>query len=304
MGFFSVGVLSLLLTTLLAVSALRVEAQPTLSPEQVARMEVPKGALFKATKDGKVIHLFGTIHVAPENFLPLGSQTIKSLSESEVLLLELDFLNPNLASDFDQYSKADKPVTLTNRQREIVTEAATTMNTPPDKLLAMKPLMIASTITLAEGQKVGLRSDYGSDLFLLGAAMGMKIPVVGMETIQEQLKMLDNFSPSEVDQMMKEMFSDIESKRVPQLLKDMTNAWFKGDLDELARVSEINKTEVNRKVMAATNKRNVVMIEKIILQSSMANKPIFAAAGALHFWGDESITNLLKKRGYTIERIH
>jgi uncharacterized protein len=283
-----------------------VSAQPAAAPsqEQIARMAVPKGALFKATKDGKTVHLFGTMHVGSETTLPLGGQVISSLIESQALLLELDFSDPKLAADFDKYTTAKKPINLTVPQRKVAMNAAKILNMPAEKMLNLRPMMLAAMVTIAQGHAIGLKADYGSDLFLFGVALGARIPVVGMETIQDQLKMEDELNESELDQMVQEAFSDVETKRATKLLNEMSVAWIKGDLDELARVSEITKNSFSRKILIASNKRNYVMVGKIVAASSSATKPVFAAAGALHFWGDESIQSLLKKRGYQIERIH
>jgi uncharacterized protein len=281
-----------------------VSAQPAPTEEQIARMAIPKGALFKATKDGKTVHLFGTMHVGSQTTLPLGRQVIASLTESQALLLELDFSDPKLAAEFDKHSTAKKRVNLTAPQREAALNAAKVMNIPAEKMLNLRPMMLAAMVTLAQGHAIGLKADYGSDLFLFGFALGARIPVVGMETVEDQLKMEDELNESELNQMVQEAFDDVETKRAIKLLNEMSAAWIKGDLDELARVSEITKNSVSKKILIASNKRNYVMVEKIVAASSSATKPIFAAAGALHFWGDESVQSLLKKRGYQIERIH
>jgi uncharacterized protein len=283
-----------------------VSAQPAAAPsqEQIARMAIPKGALFKATKDGKTVHLFGTMHVGSQTTLPLGRQVIASVIESQALLLELDFSDPKLAAEFDKYSAAKKPVNLTAPQREAALNAAKIMNIPAEKMLNLRPMMLVAMVSMAQGHAIGLAAEYGADLFLFGVALGARIPVVGMETVQDQLKMEDELNEFELDQMVQEAFDDIESKRAIKVLYEMSEAWIKGDLDELARVSEITKNSVSKKFLIASNKRNYVMVEKIVAASSTAMKPVFAAAGALHFWGDESIQNLLKKRGYQIVRIH
>jgi uncharacterized protein len=283
-----------------------VYAQPTAAPSQtqIARMAIPKGALFKATKDGKTIHLFGTMHVGTESSLPLGRQAITSLAESQALLLELDFTDPNLAKEFDKHSTAKKPINLTGPHREAAINAAKIMNMPAEKMLNLRPMMLAAMVTIAQGHAIGLKADYGSDLFLFGIALGAKIPVIGMETIQDQLKMDEDLSEAELDQMVQEAFRDVATKRAIRILNEMTAAWVKGDLNEIARISEVSKNEVSKKILAASNKRNYGMVQKIIAASTSATKPIFAAAGALHFWGDESIQNLLQQRGYQIERIH
>ncbi len=283
-----------------------VSAQPAAAPsqEQIARLAIPKGALFKATKDGKTVHLFGTMHVGSQTTLPLGRQVIASLAESQALLLELDFSDPKLAAEFDKYSAAKKPINLTAPQREAALNAAKILSMPAEKILNLRPMMLAAMVTLAQGHAIGLKADYGSDLFLFGVALGARIPVVGMETIEDQLIMEDELNESELDQMVQEAFDDVKTKRAIKLLNEMSAAWIKGDLDELARVSEITKNSFSKKILIASNKRNYVMVEKIVASSNSATKPVFAAAGALHFWGDESIQNLLKKRGYQIERIH
>jgi uncharacterized protein len=283
-----------------------VSAQTAAAPsrEQIARMAIPKGALFKATKDGKTVHLFGTMHVGSQTTLPLGRQVIDSLAESQALLLELDFSDPKLAAEFDKYSAAKKPINLTAPQREAALNAAKVMNIPAEKMLNLRPMMLAAMVTLAQGHAIGLKADYGSDLFLFGVALGARISVVGMETIEDQLKMEDELNESELEQMVQEAFNDVETKRAIKMLNEMSAAWIKGDLNELARVSEITKNSVSRKILIASNKRNYVMVEKIVAVSNSAKKPVFAAAGALHFWGDESIQSLLQKRGYQIERIH
>jgi uncharacterized protein len=284
-----------------SVNAQAVAATPQ---DQMTRMAIPKGVLFKATKDGKTIHLFGTMHVGLESSLPLGRQVITSLAEAQALLLELDFSDPNLLAEFNKHTAAKKPVMLTTAQREIALSAAKTLNMPAEQMLSFRPMMLASMVTIAQGTALGFKADHGSDLFLFGAALRAKIPVIGMESVQDQLKMEDELTEFELDQMVQEAFRDVASKRASQVLQEMSAAWLKGDLEGLARISEVTENAVNKKILKASNKRNYSMVEKMIATSDVASKPIFAAAGALHFWGTESIQALLQKRGYQIERIH
>jgi uncharacterized protein len=281
-------------------------AQATVAPSHIKTTAIatPKGALFKASKDGKIIHLFGTMHVGSVSSLPLGHQAMTSLAASQTLLLELDLSDPNVPRQFEKYAMAPKAIKLTATQREVAINAAKIMGIPADKMLKFRPMMLAAMVTIAQGHASGLKADYGSDLFLFSSALSAKIPVIGMESVQEQLKMDEDLSESEADQMVQDAFRDIANKRVVQMLKEMSAAWIRGDLEEIARISEITKNEYNKKILAASNKRNYGMVEKIVAASNAATRPVFAAAGALHFWGEESIPSLLKKRGYRIERIH
>jgi uncharacterized protein len=263
-----------------------------------------KGALFQATKDGKVIHLFGTMHVGAKSDLPLGSATISRLVESEALLLEIDLSDPKTAHEFAKLSVAKQSLSFTDKQRSMVLAAARTMKIDDEKALNFRPITLVITLQLAQAYAAGLEVENGSDMFLLELALANKIQVIGMETVAEQFTFEDEFNEAELKRLVHEEFLFAESKRGPLMQRKMATAWSRGRLDELARISKSSRPWLTKKLLKISNKSNHRMIEKIVESSGVAVKPVFVAAGALHFWGSESIPLLLQKRGYTVERIH
>jgi uncharacterized protein len=271
------------------------------------RMETNKGILYKATRDNKTIHLFGTLHVGKETFLPLGKTAVSAALTSERIFLELDLLDPDLLKKYNQIALAQVPFSFTPKQAAAIAKIAPTTGQTAQALMQMKPFHIISLLSLSAAKAAGLSVEYGSESFFVGLAQSRKIPIGGLETLDEQLGFANHLSQDQESQMIDETLSGIESGEAAQLVLDLATSWQKGDIAGLGFTYQksVQKGDLLSKLFdQEMRNRNRTMVIRMVDHANKSTRPIFVAVGALHFWGTNNIVDLLQARGFKVEKLH
>ena len=126
-----------------------------------------------------------------------------------------------------------------------------------------------------------------------------KIEGIGLETIEEQIAVFDDFTDEEQVQMLMESIKDdAESKR---LTVRMQQIYKRQNLDSLHIMIMEESDVIGGKEVQLLDDRNNNWIPKI--EKLIAKKRTFIAVGAGHLAGDQGVIELLKKKGYTLTPI-
>ena len=105
---------------------------------------------------------------------------------------------------------------------------------PASQLIQMKPGMLALTLSSIEAMRNGARPDLGLEMRYGALAARDKKPTSGLETIEYQISMFDDFSKEEGDKMLRSTLENLED--ISDGLDDLIDAWRAGDakaMDEL-----------------------------------------------------------------------
>jgi len=126
-------------------------------------------------------------------------------------------------------------------------------------------------------------------------------PISGLETLDEQLGVLQHMSNADqarfLDMVVSEMH-DVEGET-----QSVVNAWRSGDAAKLAALlSDEYKSFPNlyRVLVSERNKRWVPQIEKLLHE----NHDAFVVVGALHLVGDGGLLELLRRDGFKAEQLN
>jgi len=166
---------------------------------------------------------------------------------------------------------------------------------PLESLKQMKPFML---ITLVQKSRMSSEMPLALDAWLSERAQNMNIPVSGLETIEEQMQVIDMMSLHDQAHMLIEMIRD-DSKRIEQ--EDaMMDAYLQGHLDRLLTMA--SEWEIDPQFrQEIIHRRNRVMTDR--LKEFLISGPVFIAVGALHLPGNDGIIQLLKNEGYSVEPV-
>jgi len=131
----------------------------------------------------------------------------------------------------------------------------------------------------------------------------------GIETVDEQLEIFDRFSLDEQRLMLEGTLDELEkthdaSQKLVKLYLDgdakALRRYFQYTLFHVPRYRQVESVFLERLLY----RRNVRMAERIEARlRQCGDAPCFFAFGAMHFLGEKSVIELLKKRGYRIVRI-
>jgi uncharacterized protein YbaP (TraB family) len=272
-----------------------------------------RGALFKLTLHGHTLHLFGTMHVGRPEFYPLEPRIMTALAESSTLALEIDLnqapgemqqamvtygLLPAGGKTYDSLPPARK-----HRLDAQIRQAGL----DPATALAMKPVLLATMLTVTEYTRLGYRADLSSDDFLAKTAHERHIRVIGLETLAQQLHLLDRLPDAARWEFLQETMDMLDSGEEREEAQAILQAWSTADrrgLDEVMRRSEADRSVSGRFLTEVLLKeRNRGMADRL-LALLQAEKHTVGAVGVLHLLGATGVPALLQAQGVVVERIY
>lgn len=266
-----------------------------------------RGFLWKYEKGGNTGYLYGSIHLGRRDWIVPGPKTLAALQSSGTIALELDILDPRVQSELSDPSRFGiKHVTLPAPLQHRMNTIATRVCAPPDGLAALHPLMQLITVTMLQARFSHLEPDYGSEMFLAGFARGARKSIESLETPEIQIRALLAGTPPDIIQTVENGLTLFESGKQRTQTERLINAWATRNLDDLQRFEEwceCMDTDADRTYMKGLlddrNPRLAAGIDKL----ARDGRKVFAAVGALHMIGPNSVPKLLEKMGYRIERV-
>lgn len=265
------------------------------------------GVLWKATKGGRSVYLYGTIHVAKMAWMFPGPQVRQALQASDVIALELDPVDPQMVARLQKaiLRRPDTPVLPEALQRRLEARMAAAC-VAPASLAALRPEMQAVSLEVLEGRDLGLYPDYGIDVFLAGLGHGMNKPVRSLETPESQAALLVSDDPAETARTVGDLLDELETGKGPRILERLAGDWQRGDLADLdayAHWCECLDTAQQKEDFAKlVDERNPLMADKVVRWHAEGHS-LFVAVGTLHLLGRGGLPELLKARGFEVERV-
>ena len=280
------------------------------SPEQLAswfRNAPERGFLWEIEKDGRTSWLFGTIHTAKPQWIGLGPKTITALRQANVIALEINPLDPvtlaAMQSDMAAMVKDDRANPLPAALQERLATVAQNNCVVTQAIESLPAVFTAVSAILNGARKDGLEPAFGIDVFVAGFAQGAKKPVVQLESVAAQMKLVSGLFGDDRKAGLSEILDAIESGASRAQMQKLAKVWETAD-HELLRTylqwCECVKTEKEAQTMAQTNDaRNPGMADGIDAVHSKGQS-VFAAVGALHFTGPKALQALMAAKGYAV----
>jgi len=170
----------------------------------------------------------------------------------------------------------------------------------------MRPFMAVSLLVFAEWARSGFTTAYGVDSYLLRKAQAEQKPIVELEGIEAQGKLMDTLTEKQVLDLFKGTLDALEEDLTTEQVKGLVDSWQRGDPATLLEVAR----RYNEKVPGAAEfedkfiwQRHGEMMKKIEAWLAERRHPYFIAVGALHLAGPSGLVELLRKRGYVVRQL-
>jgi uncharacterized protein YbaP (TraB family) len=272
-----------------------------------------RGALFRVGFDGHTMYLFGTLHVGLPEFYPLEPRILGALAEASTLALEIDPDQPQaevaralrsygmLAAGSGAYEGMD------SGRRALLDKLIRQGGLDPSRAQTFKPVLLATMLTLAEYTRQGYQTELSSDAWLAREARAKGIRLFELESLDQQLSLLDRLPESERWRFLDEMMGTIASGAQRTEARAIVRAWSSADrqaLDEIAARCEADASVSGAFVTRVLLKERNVGLAGRLLQLLRQEKQTLAAIGVLHLLGQGSVPALLQASGASIERIY
>jgi uncharacterized protein len=263
---------------------------------------------------GAKLQLLGTIHIGPEEGFLLSPAIEADLAKADRLVLEVDLrlATEELVSDLlaklvvlepgTTLPEIVAPETVKLLDRE--DEALARYGFPRNARLRLKPWFVAVGIIETAFGESGWSTEAMVDRQVMNA-FGAR-PILGLETVEEQLRLLDGLSPELQDLMLRDTVSRIDE--IAPSLTELVTAWRVADERALERIAREGIDELPGLdrfydvLLGERNRRWLAKLRPLLDDPSYAGENVFVAVGALHLVGQDSLVELLDEAGYRVAR--
>lgn len=282
---------------------------PPVAGETPAIRAVPpaegQGPALWVIKDAdSTLYLFGTVHLLRPT-TAWGTERVDAAFDSaEKIVLEIS--NPDdqaavipliqqhglsLATPLSSLLNAEEIAALDTAARTLGLSAA--------QMDPFRPWFAALTLSVAPLAKAGYDPASGVELILKARAEAAGKPISGFETIDEQIRILAGFPEEEQLAFLRSTLEDFETATVD--LDKLVEAWAAGDVEAIETLGVEPMRESGEALyQALLVRRNTNWADQIQTMLD-GSGTVFIAVGAAHLAGDDSVQEILERRGVDVE---
>jgi uncharacterized protein YbaP (TraB family) len=249
----------------------------------------------------KTGYFFGTMHMINEEYFNFSDELTERVSNSEAIIMEVGGI-PNPFTTFQMMSLDTGTVHSYFSKEQLIELLAfmdQKMGISPQEFDqtygSMKPFFLLQTIS----QDYFEPTAKSYDLTIMGIAAEKEIPLIGLETIEEQLGFFDQVPVESMADMIMESIKD-HDKEVENTAKLM-ELYSKEKVDKLIPLLQKQSPEFMEFSDVFLYDRNRAWVPK--LEKEMTDKSCFVAVGAGHLFGENGLIDLFEKKGYTLTPI-
>jgi uncharacterized protein len=258
-------------------------------------------------RDGDTqISIFGTVHALPHDDPGLPAPVLAQLAAADTLVLETVLPEDRMAlapllGEIGM-RPGQKPLLQRVSKPAAAKLAATVARTglPLAALDRMATWLAALSISETALVAIGISSETGVETRLTSAARAAGKPVIGLETPEQQLRFFDNLPETDQVLMLEATLDEVEGARAE--VDRLVALWQAGDVDAIARdfARDANASPLLAKVLITD--RNARWADWIAGVMKRPGK-VFVAVGAGHLGGPQGLLEMLKARGFGVERL-
>jgi len=283
--------LALLICFLLVASIARAEEQPAI--------------LWSLEGKTNTVYLLGSIHfLKPSDELPKKLRDAYADAERLVMEIDMDDLDPlEVQQATLQLGMLPDGETLESNigaeSYAKVSAYARSLGFEPILLNRFRPWLAAITLMQLQIVKMGFDPNAGIEQRFVALAARDKKEISGLETIREQLAMLASLPPARQREFL--LYTVEDMQRASREIDELVSAWRAGDTEGLAKILAEGFKEYPDLYRPLTVERNRKWIEPIeaLLDDT---DDYLVIVGALHLVGEDSVIELLEKRGHRVVR--
>ena len=293
----------LALYAVIAVPAAYAQSTPAAPPQDEAGP-----ALWVVRDADSTLYLFGTVHMMRPQNQWRTPRIEDALRDSDALYLEIKEVDPASAATVQplmlKYGMAEAgrglSTLMTAQDMTRLDTVARSLGATGAAFEPLRPWMAALQVTVAGIMQAGYRPTSGVDPLLKAAAVEAGKPVMGLETVEQQLGFLAGL-PDEVQaDFLRQTLADFDEG--PAKLDAIVNAWARGD-EAILDKEIVDEMKIWGPVYDALLVRRNADWARQIKTMLDGSGTAFIAVGAGHLVGEDSVQAALARQGVVAERL-
>ncbi|MBC8172514.1 MAG: TraB/GumN family protein, partial [Chitinophagales bacterium] len=248
----------------------------------------------------KPSYLFGTVHLIDKKDFHVRPFIDSVFDSAEQVVFEIKLDDTAAFTHIQQKMFLPAGITLAGLMEPetygaLKTYFADSLHMDISLFNTMKPFVLIQAVT--ERSVRGEAQSY--ELYFLEKCMALNKPLLGLETIDEQLSVFDSIPFAEQIKWLVQWTNS--SAQYDSTFQDLIQAYKKEDMNAIAKYMQESAPEFMQYedlFVYDRNKRWIPQIEELI-----KTKSTFIAVGAGHLPGEEGLIELLRKKKYTVKPV-
>jgi len=265
-----------------------------------------KSTLWQVKGSHNSVYLLGSIHVLPASAYPLHPALQQAFNNSQRVVFEVDLnavSQQAVLREFEEvgvYPPGDNlehhvsPATI-----RLVKQVLAKLGISYKKARRFKPALLGELITSRYTELAGFREDLGVDRYFFAQAKNTRKPVLGLETVRDQARVLSSDDASGEARLVEAIVSLPAARAI---LDELVVAWKAGrinTLDRLLNQDEWNDPKSFESMFSQRNQKWLPQIERFL--ESDGNYLVIVGSG--HLVGDHGLVRALQGRGYHVKQL-
>ncbi|HWP57680.1 MAG TPA: TraB/GumN family protein [Candidatus Acidoferrales bacterium] len=274
--------------------------------EQAAAARQERSSFWRVRSGKGTVYMLGSVHLLKPEHYPLSPAIEKAFASSARLVLEVNLDTVN-AEGVQQAvlarGRLEPGQTLRSVLRPasyaLLKQQAEAMGVPLQALETLKPWLVALTLTTVKLRQLGYDPEHGIDRYFLRKAKEQNKQILGLETLEFQVGLLDQMTPRLQELFLLQTLEDLDV--LEQQFARLVDAWKQGDaagLEKILMASFKEYPEVYERMVVDRNRKWLAEVEKLLEGDESA----LVVVGAGHLVGKEGLIELLRARGYAVEQ--
>jgi len=253
------------------------------------------------------VYLAGSCHVLRASDHPLPAEFFSAYQDSRKIIFEAplgDMEKPEYLEKLIHAATYSDGTTLKQHLSSQAFSKAEAFcreqNYPIEQYQSFRPWMLAMTLTMSEMARIGAESNNGVDYFFNEKAQRDQKIVGSLETVDQQIGFLTMMDAYMSNEQITETIDEL--KQIKTKGPEILNAWKNGDeakIEALDLKELKNYPKLYQALIVDRNKKWINDIEGYL------NSPVntMVIVGVAHLVGDNSVVDLLQKRGYKVVKL-
>lgn len=266
------------------------------------------GVLWTVEGRHNTVYLLGSVHLlrASDGALPAAAEA--AYADAEQIVMEIDLDDPSIADPAAILGEMQRSALLPEGQSlrrvlgpdyDSVEGRARASGLELAALDRFAPWFVATMLLQLELAERGFRPELGIEQRIAERAARDGKPIEGLETPAEQFALLGGLPLPEQKRFLEMTLEDTAD--LDAELEGMLTAWRAGDSAALARLLSDAYEDFPELYGPLTEDRNRAWVTE--LESLLDERDDYlVVVGALHLVGRNSVVDLLRRRGHTVEQ--
>ncbi len=269
----------------------------------LAHAQLTKPFFWELSKNGKVVHLFGSLHVGQPDFYPVPTIVRARFDAADVIAVEADVTRDDTRVACNKLAATDDKLVKLLPEEEMLQLSRYAQASGMDlkKLDGRKLWMVNLILTVTELTQLGVDFEDGIDLVVTREAHFLKKKVVEIEG-PKQCASLAGADGAEAVAGMNRFLTAVRENKMEKRINDMIAAYRRGDGEAIAKITidEFGDSPAGlRSRKRVFDDRHASMAETI--DGYFGKKEShFVVIGVGHMFGPSNLLQALEKRGIKV----